>query len=98
MPGLCADFEAVERGLEPFDRKGSFGRGDVEMGLCGSEAAGSGESWRAVDWSLMGWESELENFSSLSAEMEAGFLEIFRRLGSFCLVREKIASSAALES
>lgn len=98
MPGLCADFEAVERGLEPFDLKGFFGRGDVEMGLCGSEAVGSGEIWQAADGSPMDWESALETSSSFSPEMEAGFRESFRRLGPFCLVREKIDSSAALES
>lgn len=98
MPGLCAGCEVVERGLDRFDFKGFFGRGEVEIGLCGSKAVGSGERWRAMDGRLMDWESDLEGSSSSSAEMEAEFRESFCRLGPFCLVREKVASSAALES
>lgn len=63
MPGLCAGCEAVERGLDRFDFKGFFGRGEVEIGLCSSEVVGSGEIWRAKGWRLMGWESELEGSS-----------------------------------
>ena len=66
MPGLCAGRKVVERGLDRFDFKGFFGRGEVEVGLCGSEPAGSGEIWRVAGWSRMCWESESKASSSFS--------------------------------
>lgn len=98
MPGLCAGREMVERGLACFDFEGFLGRGEVEAGLRGLEALGSGEIWRVANRSLVGRESDLEATSSSSADIEAEFRESFRRLGPCCLVREKIVSSAAPES
>lgn len=98
MPGLCAGCEVVVRGLDRFDFKGFFGIREVKVGLCGSEAVGSGEIWCAAGRGLVYWEPQLEVSLLSSAEMEAEFWESFRRLGPCCLVREKIASSAALES
>lgn len=98
MPGLCAGCEVVERGLDRFDFEGFFGIGEVEVGLCGSEAVSIGEIWRAAGRGLKYWEPELEVSSLSSTEMEAEFWESFRRLGPCCRVRENIASSAVLES